>query len=60
MVAKPMESTIFVPLPLLRALLTNLFRIDVAPLSQLIPEDELGVANAIIFGENTLKTSVGD
>lgn len=41
-----MERTILVPLPLLRALLTSLFKIDVDPLSKLIPLDEFGVANA--------------
>jgi hypothetical protein len=35
-----------VPFPLLCALLTNLFRIDVDPLSQLMPDDEFGVAKA--------------
>lgn len=42
----PIESTTFVPLPLLRALLTSLFKMEVEPLSQLIPEEEFGVANA--------------
>ncbi len=42
-----MESTTFVPLPLLCALVTSVFSVDVDPESKLIVDDEFGVANAI-------------
>ena len=44
----PIDSTIFVPFPLLLALLTSLFKIDVEPLSKVMPEEEFGVANATL------------
>ena len=41
-----MDSTTFVPLPLLWALVTRVLSVEVEPESKEMPDEEFGVANA--------------